>query len=210
MRRCRYRDAAGHVRAVNDRIYLNSAFLLDVAWWRRNIEHFNGFVSIVDADATCDIRIDATGLGGVGVFCDGGFVALSGAQLRQHYLGIGHPDTSSSTEWALFGFLVAVRAFRKYMQGKHVLICNDNLNAVRFVRRFSVAGIESVYCAAVLRELFELSVRFNIRTSPRWIAGDVNKLADALSRLNWRLVQQELAAYVNATWVRSSKWVQSW
>ena len=98
MQRRRYRDAAGHVRAVNDHIYLNSAFLLDVAWWRRSIEHFNGFVSIVDADATCDIRIDATGLGGVGVFCDGGFVALSGAQLRQHYLGIRHPDTSSSTE----------------------------------------------------------------------------------------------------------------
>ena len=68
MQRRRYRDAAGHVRAVNDHIYLNSAFLLDVAWWRRSIEHFNGFVSIVDADASCNIRIDATGLGGVGVF----------------------------------------------------------------------------------------------------------------------------------------------
>ena len=162
-------------------------------------------MSIVDADATCVIRIDAKGLGGIGAFCDGGFVALSRVQLQQHYLGIGHPDTSSSTEWELFGFLVAVRAFGEYMQGKHVLVCNDYLNAVRFVRRFSVAGIESVYCAAVLRELFELSVRFNIRISPRWIAGDVNMLADALSRLNWRLVQRELAAYVNATWVRNSK-----
>ena len=164
----------------------------------------------MDADATCVIRIDVTGLGGIGVFCDGGFVALSGAQLRQHYLGIGHPDTSSSTEWELFGFLVAVRAFGEYMQGKHVLICNDNLNAVRFVRRFSVAGIESVYCAAVLRELFESSVRFNIRITPTWVAGDVNKLADALSRLNWRLVQRQLAAYVNAARGRNSKWLQSW
>jgi hypothetical protein len=36
-RRGRYRDDEGHVRAVNDSIDLNRAFLLDVEFWRRNI-----------------------------------------------------------------------------------------------------------------------------------------------------------------------------
>jgi hypothetical protein len=137
-------------------------------------------------------------------------VALGSNEIREHYLGVRHPSTTSSTEWELFGFLVAVRAFGEYMRGKHVLICNDNLNAVRFVRRFSVAGADSVYCAAVLRELFELSVQYNIRISSRWIAGDANKLADALSRLNWKGVQKELGAYVRVTSGTDSAWIQSW
>ena len=76
MRRARYKDEAGHARAVNDHVYLNQKFRLDVQWWLDNLRKQNGYISLVDMDATCDIRIDATGHGGIGVFCDDGFVAI--------------------------------------------------------------------------------------------------------------------------------------
>jgi hypothetical protein len=69
--------------------------VLDVEWWRRNIKWFKDHVSIGEADA---VRMDATGRGGLGVFCDGGFVALSSSDNRKHYLGLTHPSTTSSTE----------------------------------------------------------------------------------------------------------------
>jgi hypothetical protein len=156
-------------------------------------------VSIVEADAVCDVRIDATGHGGVGVFCDGGFVALSSSDNRKHYLGLNHPSTTSSAEWELFGFLVVVRGFGEYMRKKRVLIMNDNQTAVNDVKRFCVPGTDSVFRASIFRELFELSVQHSIRLAPKWLPGEHNKSADAMPRVQWQSVKRELNAYIMAT-----------
>ena len=134
MRRARYKDEARQARAVSDPVYLNQAFRLDVQWWFDNLRKLNGFISLVDMDATCDIRIDATGHDGIGVFCDGGFVSISASEVRHHELAQDHSALESSTDWELFGFLVLIRAFGSYLGGKRVMIRNDNENAVRAVK----------------------------------------------------------------------------
>jgi hypothetical protein len=49
---------------------------------------------------------------------------------------------------------------------------NDNHTAVNYVECFCVPGTHSVDRASILRELFDLSVQYNIRLAPYWLRGE--------------------------------------
>jgi len=202
MRSLRHKEGCALLRHVSDRIHLNKPFLADVQWWIDNLVRFNGEIPIVEAQAQHDVRLDATGKGGIGVFVDGGFLSFSPGQ--QHTLLRGHPTTEFANEWELFAFAVLLRAFGPYLANHHVLVLSDNYVAVQAVRRFHIPSMHSEYLAAVLREIFSLCVQHNIRLKPRWIPGTTNSLADALSRQKWEIAGSEISAYAYGVTGRAS------
>jgi hypothetical protein len=198
IRRLRYRDERGVPRPPQHRIYCNVQMRCDLEWWQTNLAVFNGEARVPWDACGCDIRLDATGTGGLGVFVDGGFLARPPAVTRSDdgsgpaELCRGHPDTNWANDWELFAFVVLMRAYGEYLRDKAVRVVSDNFAAVRGVRKFSVKGLDPELREGYLRELFALCVRFNVRLKTRWIPGAENVLPDALSRQYWAVVSREL------------------
>ena len=175
-------------------------FKADCQWWRDNLVWLNGEVPLTEPCATCIACIDATGLGGIGVYVDGAFASLAPDSVRSQAapgeVGYDHPCTETSTEWELFAFLVLLRWFGAALHGIVVRVHNDNGKAVRAVQHFNVSGLHSEYQARILREILTLCVRFSVRLQARWLAGTDNTLADALSRQRWQVVGKVLSSHV--------------
>lgn len=96
-------------------------FKADCQWWRDNLVWLNGEVPLTEPCATCIAYIDATGLGGIGVYVDGAFASLAPDSVRSQAapgeVGYDHPCTETSTEWELFAFLVLLRWFGAALHG---------------------------------------------------------------------------------------------
>lgn len=195
MRRLRFRAGSGHAMPVHHRIHMDLEFKLDAEWWLSSLFVFNGQANIVDPTDDCDIRLDATGDGGLGLFCDGAFLALSPDRVRITPECVGHPQTTWANEWELFNFVVLLRFFGPYLANKIISPLTDSACAVFAITKWSTGSLDARYCASTLRSLFSLCVRYNIRLRPRWIPGDSNHLADALSRQHWPRVAVELASH---------------
>ena len=71
------KDDPDRIMPPHYHIHLNIIFAHDLEWWRDNLETFNGMARTVALQSTCDVRLDATGLGGLGIFVDGGFVQFA-------------------------------------------------------------------------------------------------------------------------------------
>lgn len=204
MRRLRFRGETGVAMPCHYHIFMNLEFRLDLVWWWDHLVLLNGAATIVDPADDCDIRLDATGHGGLGIFCDGGFVSLSPARVRCIDEGAGHPLTDHSNEWELFSFVVLLRLYGEYLRDRVVSPVNDNACAVCAISKWRVGELDAQYCAATLRTLFSLCVRYNVRLCPRWIPGESNILADALSRATWPIVSQELQTFAESASGRPS------
>ena len=189
------------------RIHLNQGFVLDLLWWQDKLSRFNGMVRTVSLESTCDVRLDATGLGGLGIFVDGGFVEFAPGEIQISPYGAGHPTRESANDWELFNFVVLMRVFGSYLANRTVVVDCDNACSVSAVRKFRARSVKAEYMAATVRTLFGLCVRYNVRLKPRWIAGKENVLPDALSRQYWRIVGLELTKYIEAQGYSSSPWV---
>ena len=204
MRALRFRDDEGRVRPVHHRIYLNLQFRYDLDWWIQYLESHNGAALIVDPSDDCDVRLDATGSGGLGIFCDGGFVSLSPSAVRASCVCIGHPTREWANHWELFNFIVLLRLFGPYPANKVVSPVCDNSFTVNAIKRWKIGSGDAEYCSSALRTLFSLCVHYNIRLRPTWIAGDDTVLADALSREYWDIASHELSTYVRRAHGRRS------
>jgi hypothetical protein len=69
--------------------------------WLENMIVFNGKANVVSAPHACDIRLDATGAGGLGIFIDGGFLGLTPAQTRARSACTDHPPTAWANHSAM-------------------------------------------------------------------------------------------------------------
>ena len=190
---------SGAARPAHHRIYLNREIYLDIQWWCENLLQFNGKARIPAVAHECDIRLDATGDGGLGVFIDGAFIALSSDKSRQFWAASDHPVTSDANHWELFNFVVLVRTYADYLRDKVVVVDNDNTAAIFGVRKFSCGSTDAVETARILRILFAECVRLNLRLQTRWVPGEQNVLPDALSRCDepgkWAVAARELERY---------------
>ena len=156
---------------------------------------FNGQAQIPGVLDGCDIRLDATGDGGLGIFIDGAFLGLSPAETRTHWACVDHPCTPWANHWELYNFVVLLRVYSDYVRNKVILIDNDNMAAIAAVRKFAASSAEAVETARILRLLFGLCVQLNVRLRARWVPGALNVLLDALSRQYWGVTAAELHAY---------------
>lgn len=143
----RYRGEGGVARPPHHRIHLNREFLLDIEWWIENLQACNGRARMPCDAVECDIRLDATGDGGLGVFVDGGFVALAASQSRTFEAAGGvptcsdHPTTLEANHWELYNVVLLLRVFGDYLRGKVVTIVSDNSACV--------AGVHKMKCGTV-------------------------------------------------------------
>jgi hypothetical protein len=64
---------------------------------------------------TCEVWLDATGHGGLGMVKDGACVAISPDEVRTDCDCVGHPENGVGTDWELFCFVVMVRRYGRYM-----------------------------------------------------------------------------------------------
>ena len=195
LRKLRFRDDEGHVRPVHHRIYLNLQSRADGFWWLEHLAMHNGAALIVDPTDACDARLDATGEGGLGIFCDGAFVSFSPTATCSPAVCVGHPQTAWANHWELFNWVVFLRLFGHYLQNKVVSPVCDNAFSVGAIKRWKIKSLDAEYCCSTLRTLFSLCVVHNVRLRPTWIPGDDNVLADALSRGYWNVASSELNAY---------------
>lgn len=199
IRRLRYRTDGGAALAPNHHVYLNMQFRFDVDWWLENLLLYNGAARVPIVSDECDIELDATGVGGLGIFCSGGFLALSSAEAPLFWACGDCPDTEFANHWELYNFVVLHRVFGDYLRDRVVSVKCDNMAAVLGVRKFKCGSVDAIESARILRLLFGLCVQYNVRLCTQWIPGDTNVLADALSRCDqqgkWCVAARELGDY---------------
>ena len=203
------KDDPDRIMPPHYHIHLNVSFAHDPEWWRDNLATFNGMARTVALQSTCDVHLDATGLVGLGIFVDGGFVQFAPSDIAQTDVGVGHPLRESANDWELFNFVVLLRTFGYYLANNTVVVDCDNACSVSAIKKFRARSVKAEYTAATLRSLFALCVQFNVRLKPRWIAGKENVLPNALSRQNWRVVSGELSAYISSRGLPPSQWMDS-
>ena len=168
---------------------------LDMQWVVNNLAKFNGDrrVPIVASGWSgpfSEAFIDARGAsGGVGIFLEGAFVGLTGAQCNAMFPA-GGPISSPGTwdvpsevanHWELFAFVVLLYLFGPVLVNQVLRVQSDSVTAIRCVRDVS-AALDSPELAALTKIFLTLCVDYNIRVEACHIPGDRNILADPLSR----------------------------
>ena len=96
------KDDRDRIMPPHYHIHPNVSFAHDLEWWRDNLATFNGMARTVALQSTCDVRLYATGLGGLGIFVDGRFVQFAPGEIAQTDVGVGHPLRESANGWELF------------------------------------------------------------------------------------------------------------
>ena len=101
--------------------------------------------------------------------------------------------------------LLAVKAFRSFLQGKHVLVCTDNTTVAAYINRGG--GVRSKSLSRKAEALLIWCQEAQIIVTARYVPGKLNILADFLSRPNqvlqteWTLTHSVLEP-VWRTWHR--------
>ena len=177
------------------------------------LELLNGdkWVPIIAYDVpheSCEVHLDARGgSGGVGVFIDGGFVGLSGAECDRLFPDLS-PGVSRSVgggrraqpsveanHCELFDFVVLLELFPAVVRDWYLVVCSDSVSAIKCVRDLH-ARVDCVELAHLTRVALSLCVRLNCRACPVHVAGIENRLADPLSRGKWTDFCEAAGAWV--------------
>ena len=215
VRRLRYRSD-GTVRGAGHHVHVNKALKEDMrsGWWAHHLRALNGdrgtpIVSPFIAHEDLQITLDARGgSGGVGVFVDGAFVGLTGAEVNAAYpagrgagaggwaeiaspgvrrtlsCGTVAEPSEEANHWELFAFVVLLDRFPDVLRNRHVVVMSDSATAIRCVRNFG-AALDSPVLAHLTRCVLSLCVELNTRLLPLHVPGVENVLADPLSRGEW-------------------------
>ena len=96
-----------------------------------------------------------------------------------HWLNAPVMDDTSINYLELVAIYLALKRFAGQWRDQHVLCYTDNTQAMSAVNRGTSVSKESM---CVIRQIFWICALYNIYLSARHIAGEVNLLADWLSR----------------------------
>ena len=150
-----------------------------------------------------DIFVDASKAWGIGGCCGTDYFKYSWGQL-----GSFGADIISRME--LLACLVAIECFREKIYGRLVILYSDSTNAVSWLKKSRASNVIGARYLAI----WELrKYKSACKVSPRWIPGEQNTSADALSRgktprwlcqrgtqqfcnlgkLSWRIANAELS-----------------
>lgn len=153
---------------------LSSEFHEDVRWWHSFLAHFNGRCAFLSQQPTTDVQTDACQLA-AGAFFRGdwlyhNFVVDSPEFAHLH---INHKEVLAQ--------IFAAFRWAPSWANQHVIIYCDNEAAVHIINKGSTAHPLIMHA---LRQLFWLSATYNFRFTARHIQGNLNVIADAVSRLH--------------------------
>lgn len=170
-------------------ITLSTAFFEDLDWWQRFASWFNGSANIIAAtpQACADLYMDASGVGygvhyGTDWLCAGWYCDLSmNIDYHNHCLpcpDVFVPDNINVQE--LFPILMAIQRWGPSWRDRKVICFSDNTHVVSALNKGKSANKHAM---TFLRQLFWLSVLYNCQLTAVHIAGKLNVVADALSRV---------------------------
>ena len=173
-------DLSTTVDRLHHHICLNSEARLDIAWWIKFIETWNGkeFIqSEIVTSHTLELFTDASNIG---------FGALYGS----HWFSVEWPERFHNHHInykELFAIVAAVFTWGLEWQNKQVLFYTDNMIIANVWRSGSCRSKDIM---SLIRPLFMFSSRLNINILMKHIPGCSNILADALSRSQVTLFKQ--------------------
>lgn len=156
-------------------IRLNAAFRADVEWWHVFVSDWNGVSMMLKRGLSVpevEMWSDASGSWGCGAFWGERWFQVAWERC-------GEFRAASIAAKELLPIVVAVGIWGPYWVGSTVLCHCDNLAVV--------GAVQGDYCkdnamAHMLRCLFFLEAKFNLRLAAKHVAGVENGGADALSR----------------------------
>ena len=174
--KCRYK---------NNVITLDAEFQLDISWWLENCEKLNGagfpmMKGIEPAYLEWLITTDASDQACAGVYGDQWFVH-PWQHNEQNRFDIAYRE--------LYGVVMAVAVFGPQLSGR---ICGfecDNTNAILASKKASSKNKQMMH---LLRALHSLCMNFKMMIYFSYIKSKDNTLADALSRLDFKLFHRLL------------------
>lgn len=102
---------------------------------------------------------------------------------------------------------VLLHLFGSYFVSKSVVIWCDNQCTVGAIRKFAIGKSNAKVMASIMRCIFSLCIQY-VCLRPKWIEGSRNVLADALSRQQWAVAQQELLVYIRRKGYPGSRWLE--
>jgi len=171
-------EALRSLRRNHHRLRLSRDFRLDLLWWHRFMDTYNGVSMMVpDIYSYPDelVMTDACATG-CGAFCDGQFF---------HSVFPDHVLEKFGSKIHVLEMLTIVLAARKWGPrwfGQRISLYCDNMACVYVLNSGRARDRDLLHCA---RELWLLAAKFEFQVKASHIQGSHNRIADHLSR--WHL-----------------------
>ncbi|XP_031749215.1 uncharacterized protein LOC116407638 [Xenopus tropicalis] len=172
--------ATAGIRHPHHFIRLNSEHKADLAVWSTFLQDFNGKVywpEEVVENPEISLFTDAAGATGFGAYLSGKWCA---AGWPQEWATRNLTGNLAFLE--LFPIIVAVELWGRELSNKSVLFRSDNMATVLAVNNLTSSSRPVL---ALLRHLVLRCLQLNISFRAKHIPGEINEIADALSRFQW-------------------------
>ena len=166
-------DLSTSVPNLNHHITLNSEARADIQWWNSFLPSWNG-IEFIQQDIITSHSLK--------LFTDASFLGF-GAVYRSHWFSIPWPRSFSQFHinyLELFAILAAVFSWGHEWSNKQILFFTDS-QCVTTVWKSGTCRDKDIM--KLVRALFLFSAKHNINILMQHIPGNVNTLADHLSRL---------------------------
>ena len=184
-------DAFRPLIAASHKCVLTPAVRLDIQWWERFMDSFNGSSLIVDNVPCTIVYTDAcdTAAGGYSE-CDGDWFYCNWAADCPEFQDV-HINLKE-----LAAVVLAAQRWGHEWANKRVLVMSDNSTTVSCVNR---GTSRSTLLMPYLRYMFWLSAVYNFRLTAMHVPGEDNVLADKMSRLHEPYSKHYLSELLVAT-----------
>ena len=169
-------DLSMLLKKNHHKIWLNAEAREDINWWVASMEYFHGNTKFVD-----DLRPPSD------TFATDACMLAGGGHYRGDWFYVNFendfPEYSDAhiNTLELLSVLVAARRWGHLWGDRHIRVRCDNTSACNAINKGSSKSKLFMRC---LRELFWLSVLNNFRLTAVHIKGEINVVADLISRLH--------------------------
>lgn len=177
-------DLSKKLKQNNHRTWICREAHLDIMWWAQGISVFHGKTRFVQdyVEPEAEFITDACLVGGGGHFDNQWFYTN---------FSVDHPESKNEhiNCLELLTVLVGARRWGHLWTNKHIRVRSDNEATVKSINK---GTSHSALFMKYLRELFWLSEKYRFRLTALHIRGEVNFLADRISRLHNPRVAESL------------------
>lgn len=167
-------NALPKLQRSRHKLRLNHQFHLDLQWWLKFLNTFNGKIAFQLPQPIVDVHLDACPVASGAYFRgDWVYTRFKKDHPAMAPLHINHKETAS--------LLYAARRWAPFWTNSKVIVHSDNTTACSVLNRMTSRTPEVMDC---LRELFWLAVQHNFTIQAKYVPGKLNVVADAISRLH--------------------------
>lgn len=177
------------------RIRLSQEFQHDIAWWKHFAQDFNGKNLMIEFNfGQGPSFFTDSCIAGYGFWCqqdwqagyfNSALIPISSYAdpIHGHWVNVHITDISASENIAVLELIpiwLGLLRCAKQWRDLHVLCHTDNQSVMFMINK---GCSNNLLCMVLLRDIFWICAKENIHLTARHIRGDLNVLADALSRV---------------------------